>query len=164
MSPDPPVGAGGGDASGGRPPTAPQREEHRGPTHAWPGKLLVAVMALGGLGALLAAVWSLFGPPPGTVRMFGLRGRGWMLTAFIPRLAMAAFGTALLVSSWGLVAWRRWAWWSSVGFAALFGLGFLAQLLAPMWGGAPASALDLYALLYVVCLPYLIRNRRFFQG
>jgi hypothetical protein len=135
----------------------------RSPVHAWPGKLLVALMALGGLAALFASAWSLFGPPPGTVRMFGLRAGGWVLSAPVPRIAMALFGGGLLVAGWGVVTWRAWAWWAAVGFAALFGLGFLAQLLAPLWGGAPASVLDFYALLYVVCLPYLFRNRRFFE-
>ena len=133
------------------------------PAHAWPGKLLVALAALGGLAAVGVAAWSLFEPPPGTVRMFGLRAGGWMLEAWLPRVAMTAFGAVLLAVGWGVVGWRRWAWWASLGLAALFGLGFLAQLLAPLWHGAPASVLDVYALLYVVCVPYLVRHRRFFR-
>jgi hypothetical protein len=133
------------------------------PAHAWPGKLLVALMALGGFGALFASLWSLLGTPPGTVRMFGLRATGWVLSALLPRLAMVVFGLGLLSSAWGVVTWRRWSWWAALGLTVLFGLGFLAQLAAPLWGGAGASVLDFYALLYVVCLPYLFRNRRFFR-
>lgn len=133
-----------------------------GPAHPWPGKLLVTLMALGGLAALFASAWSLFGPPPGTVRMFGLRAGGWVLSAPVPRLAMALFGGLLLAAAWGLATWRAWGWWAAVGLATLFGLGFVVELLAPVWGGGHASVLDFYGLLYVVCLPYLFRNRRFF--
>jgi hypothetical protein len=133
------------------------------PGHAWPGKLLVALLALGGLGAFLAAGWSVFGPSPGTVRMFGLRAGGWVLSDLLPRLLMIVFGGLLLATGWGVVTWRRWAWWAALGLITLFGLGFLAQLLAPLWNGAPASVLDFYALLYIVCAPYLVRNRRFFR-
>jgi hypothetical protein len=76
---------------------------------------------------------------------------------------MALFGVSLGVAAWGLFTWRTWAWWAAVGVAILFGLGFLVELLAPVWGGGRASVLDFYGLLYVVCLPYLFRNRRFFQ-
>jgi len=120
-------------------------------------------MALGGLGAVGVAAWSLFAPPPGTVRMFGFRAGGWILGALVPRVLMAAFGGVLLAVGWGVLTWRRWAWSAALALVGLFGVGFLAQLLAPLWDGAPASVLDFYALLYVVCVPYLIRNRRFFR-
>lgn len=143
--------------------TSPRPAPSPRPRHAWPGKLLVALLALGGLGALGVAAWSMVAPPAGTVRMFGLRTGGWLLASVLPRLLMAVFGGVLLAVGWGVTTWRRWAWWASIVLVALFGTGFTAQLLAPLWHGEPASVLDFYALLYVACVPYLLRNRRHFH-
>lgn len=138
-------------------PRATRRDEGEGGRaprdHEWPGWVLSAALAL--LGLFLAAL-ALAGERipaalrPEAVAELDDRGRGVLLMA----------GVSLGAIAWGVLLFRRWAWWGGVGVGLLLAWPALAGLLAPLAGGT--LRIRLLELAIVACLPYLWARRRDF--
>lgn len=121
--------------------------------HAWPGWLLAAVLAL--LGAFLVTL----ALAPDLLPVFL---RPTASPADEPRTQglLALAGAGLLGVAWGVLSFRRWAWWGAVAVGLLLAWPALSGLLGPLAGGS--FRFRPLELVVAGCLPYLWARRRSF--
>lgn len=121
--------------------------------HGWPAWVLSAALVL--LGLFLAAL-ALAGDQlpaglrPGTLAELDDTGRGTLVIGAVCLGAIA----------WGVLLFRRWAWWGAVAVGLLLAWPAVGGLLAPLAGGT--LRVRLIELAVVACLPYLWARRRDF--
>lgn len=126
--------------------------------HGWPGWVLVA--ALGSFGAMLVALGAAEAIVPPALRpVTGAdpsdpAGRGLLVLA----------GLCLVAVGWGVVHFRRWAWWGAVAAGLLVAWPAVDGLFVqPLSGGTPR--IPVFELAVALCLPYLwVRRREFGIG
>lgn len=124
--------------------------------HGWPGWALVA--ALAAFGAVLMALGLAEAAVPAAIRPAteldpaDPTGRGLLIL----------IGLCLLALAWGVLRFRRWAWWGAVAAGLLMAWPAIDGLLVqPLSGGAPE--LPVFQLIVALSLPYLWVRRRDFE-
>lgn len=124
--------------------------------HGWPGWVLVA--ALAAFGAVLMALGLAEAAVPAAIRPAteldpaDPTGRGLLIL----------IGLCLLALAWGVLRFRRWAWWGAVAAGLLMAWPAIDGLLVqPLTGGAPE--LPVFQLIVALSLPYLWVRRRDFE-
>lgn len=124
--------------------------------HGWPGWVLVA--ALGSLGAVLVALGVAESAVPQAIRP----ATELDPTDSTGRSVLVLIGLCLVGLAWGVVRFRRWAWWGAVAAGLLMVWPTVDGLLvAPLSGGTPRF--PLFELILALALPYLWVRRRDFE-
>lgn len=138
-----------------RPDGGGAEAESSRPGHGWPGWLLCGALALlGALLALLALAQELVPPPLRPEAMLEVEEES-------ARAVLLLGGLCLVALAWGVLRFRRWAWWGTVAVCLLLAWPALDSLLALLRGGAPPPGF-LFQLAVVAALPYLWARRRDF--
>lgn len=122
--------------------------------HGWAGWLLCgALVLLGGFLVVLALADDLVPP--------GLRPEAMVAAEEqAARSVLLLGGLCLVALAWGVLRFRRWAWWGTVAVGLLLVWPALSGLLAPLEGGT--LRIRFLHLAVVACLPYLWARRRDF--